>query len=179
MKYLIYSIMILSMMVLSVSCGGQSEHNAEYLPIDSIPYNVETNVEAIMEITGRYPGSYTLRSNYPQYDATIVYGLVTIPDSNAINKVLRISFDRMANRIGSYEADIRTYRPDSNLIGWIMVTPQSEVPVMMMVTDSASVVLHATMNFNSTQTDTAGFIMPAINAITADMEHLINNLRLD
>lgn len=175
MKYWILSIIIFHMMVILSSCEERSQYHAEYAPVDSIPYNVETNVETITEITGRYPGSYTFRSNYPQYDATVAYGMVSIPDSNAINKVLRISFDRMSNRIGSYEADIRTYRPDSNLIGWIMVTPQSEAPVMMMVTDSANVVLHATMNFNSTQTDSAGFIMPAISAITADMEHLLHN----
>ncbi len=160
------------------SCTGRSEYMVEYAPVDSIPYNVETNAAATTFLTGSYPGVYIFRSVYSQYDATVYYGLVAIPDSAKIKKVLRLRFDSMADKMGIYEGDIRTLRPDTNLIGWVIVTPECVAPVQMMVTDSATMALHATMKFNSMQTDSTGFIMPAIDAIAADMAHLVNNLKL-
>lgn len=160
------------------SCSEKKEYNAEYAPIEGIPFNIETNSAATSSIVKVFPGCYMFRSDYPQYSATVNYGLVNIADSGSIKKVITNHFDKMADRIGIYESSIRTFRPDSDRIAWIMVTPQCKAPVQMLTTDSASIALHATMEFTSPQTDTAGVIIPAITAIAADMEHLLNNLKL-
>lgn len=161
-----------------LSCSKHSEYTADYATFDSIPYNVETNVRATTSVIKTYPGSYMFKSEYPQYDATVNFGLVTVSDSAKIAKVIKNQFDRMADNLGIHEGEIKTFRPDSTYIGWVMITPQCPTPVLMMVTDSMNMVLHATMKFNSPKSDTIGTVLPATEAIATDMEHIINNLKL-
>lgn len=74
-----------------LSCSKHSEYTADYATFDSIPYNVETNVRATTSVIKTYPGSYMFKSEYPQYDATVNFGLVTVSDSAKIAKVIKIS----------------------------------------------------------------------------------------
>lgn len=172
------AIVAAGMIVMLSSCGGRGEYRAEYAAFDSVPCNVETNVASTTTMVKAFPGSYMFKSDYPQYNAVVRYGLVSVPDSGKIYKVIANHFDRMSDRIGIYESDIRTVRNDSLIYGWVMVTPQSPAPVQMIVTDSASIMLHATMEFTSPQTDSAGVIFPALEAIAADMEHIVKNFKL-
>lgn len=163
---------------LTVACGGgHSEYTAEYAPFDSVPYHVEVNATATTSMVKTFPGSYMFRSEYPQYNAVVRYGIVAVDDSAKIGKVLANRFDRMADRIGIYESEIRNVDKEPDFHGWIMVTPECDAPVQMLVTDSATMLMHATMEFTSQQTDTAGMVLPATRAITADMEHIIMNLK--
>lgn len=167
-----------SLAVLSSCGGGHGEYQAEYAVFDSVPYNVETNIAATTTMVKTFPGSYMFRSDYPQYNAVVRYGIVAVDDSVRVYKVLANHFDRMSDNIGIYESDIRNVRDDSTLYGWVMVTPQCKYPVQMLVTDSATVMLHGTMEFTSPQTDSTGVVYPAVEAIAADMEHTIKNMRL-
>ena len=163
---------------LTAACGGaHSEYTAEYAPLDSVPYNVEVNTTATTSMVKTFPDSYMFRSEYPQYHAVVRYGIVDVADSAKIQKVLANRFNRMADRIGIYESDIRSVDNGPDFHGWIMVTPGCDAPVQMLVTDSATMLMHATMEFTSRQTDTAGMVLPATQAITADMEHIIMNLK--
>ena len=166
-----------SLIALMSACGGgHREYDAEYAAFDSVPYNVETNIAATTTIVRTFPGSYMFRSDYPQYSAVVRYGIVAVADSAKLSKVIANHFDRMADRIGIYESEILEIDNKPDFRGWVMVTPECEAPVQMLVTDSASVILHATMEFTSPQTDTAGVVLPAVQAIAADMEHIIKNL---
>lgn len=90
---------------LTVACGGgHSEYTAEYAPFDSVPYHVEINATATTSMVKTFPGSYMFRSEYPQYNAVVRYGIVAVDDSAKIGKVLANRFDRMADRIGIYES---------------------------------------------------------------------------
>lgn len=170
--------LVAAVSLLTVSCGGHSEYHADYAPFDSVPCNVETNIASTTTMVKTFPGSYMFKSDYPQYNAIVYYGLVTVPDSGKIHRVLANHFDRMADRIGIYESEIRTLPKDSSAYsGWVMVTPQCQAPVQMLATDSTSVVLHATMEFTSPQTDSARVIMPAVEAIAVDMAHIVRNLK--
>lgn len=170
--------LVAAVALLTISCGGHSEYHADYAPFDSVPCNVETNIASTTTMVKRFPGSYMFKSDYPQYNAVVYYGLVIVPDSGKIRRVLANHFDRMSDRIGIYESEIRTLRKDSSsYAGWVMVTPRSQAPVQMLATDSASMVLHGTMEFTSPQTDSVRAIFPAVEAIAADMEHLIKNLK--
>lgn len=163
---------------MTAACGsGHSEYAAEYVAFDSVPYNIETNTTATTSMVKTFPGSYMFRSDYPQYDAVVRYGIVNVDDPVKIRKTLANHFDRMADRIGIYESDIRKTNGHPDFHGWVMVTPRCGAPVQMLVTDSATMMLHATMEFNSQKTDTAGMILPAVQAIAADMEHIIKHLR--
>lgn len=166
-----------SFMALISACGsGHREYKAEYAVFDSVPFNVETNTAATTTMVKTFPGSYMFRSDYPQYNAVVRYGIVAVADSAKISKVTANHFDFMADNIGIYESEIREIISESAFRGWVMVTPQCEAPVQMMVTDSSTVMLHATMEFISPQTDTARVVYPAVQAIAADMEHIIKNL---
>lgn len=177
MQFYRYSLAAVAAALLASCGGGRSEYKADYAPFDSVPYNVETNVAATTSMVKTFPGSYMFRSSYPQYDAVVRYGIVAVPDSGKIQKVIAGCFDRMADRIGVYESDIRNVRKDSAFYGWVMVARPCPAPVQMIVTDSATVILHATMEFTSSPTDSAGFILPAIEAVAADMEHIILTFR--
>lgn len=163
---------------MTAACGsGHSEYVAGYAAFDSVPYNIETNTTATTTMVKTFPGSYMFMSQYPQYDAVVRYGIVNVDDQEKIHKTLANHFDRMADRIGIYESEIRETPGYPGFHGWVMVTPQCGAPVQMLVTDSATMMLHATMEFNSQKTDTAGMILPAVQAIAADMEHIIKHLR--
>lgn len=163
---------------LTAACGGShSEYTAEYAPFDSVPYHVEVNTAAHTAMVKAFPGSYMFRSEYPEYNAVVRYGIVAVDDPAKISKVLANRFDRMADRIGIYESEIRSVDTDPGFHGWVMVTPECDAPVQMLVTDSATMLLHATMEFTAPQTDSARIVLPAAQAIAADMEHIIWNLR--
>lgn len=169
---------VTGMTALLLSCGGRhGEYEAAYAVFDSVPYNVETNVAATTAMVKKFPGSYMFRSNYPEYNAVVRYGIVAVADSGKIRKVIANCFDRMADRIGIYESDIRSVKNAPAFQGWVMVAPPCPAPVQMLVTDSATVVIHATMEFTSPQTDSAGVVYPAVEAVAADLEHMIKALR--
>ncbi len=165
--------------IILASCsGGKGEYKADYAPFDSVPYNVETNTAATTTMVKTFPGSYMFRSEYPQYNAVVSYGIVDVADSAKICKALASQFDHMADRIGIYESEIRTIDSGEALHGWVMVTPQCQAPVQMMVTDSATMILHAIMEFTSPQADSARIVYPATEAIAADLDHMIRHLAL-
>lgn len=169
---------LMALAAVASSCDRHhSGYTAEYAVFDSVPFNVETNTDATTTMVKTFPGSYMFRSDYPQFNAVVRFGIVDIPDSSKIRKAIANHFDRMSDRIGVYESEIRDVVNDAGMHGWIMVTPECPAPVQMMVTDSATMILHATMEFTSPQTDTARVVIPAAEAIAADLEHIIINLQ--
>ena len=60
------------------SCSGKSEYVAEYAPMDSVPFNIETNVEANSYLVHNYPNVVMFRVEYPQYNAVVKLSLIHI-----------------------------------------------------------------------------------------------------
>lgn len=158
---------------------GNGAHTAEYAVFDTVPYNIETNIAAKTSMVRTFPDSYVFRSEYPEYHALVRYGMTAIADSGKIHKVSASQLDRISDRIGIHDCKISPIVKDSLIYGWVFVTPQSQAPVQMIVTDSATMILHATMEFTTPQTDSIRVVYPAIESIAADMQHIINNIRLN
>ena len=160
------------------SCSGSSEYKAEYALMDSVPFNIETNVAATSYVVHNYPNQVMFRTEYPQYKALVKYGIVYLDDSAKLMKSYDNQLKRMGERV--YYGDFSIDSVKNNFVkGWIFTSLPDKTPLQMIVTDSTTMMLHGTMEFTSPQTDTAGAIMPAVEAIAADMEHLVKNLKLN
>lgn len=159
------------------SCSGKSEYVAEYAPMDSVPFNIETNVEANSYLVHNYPNVVMFRVEYPQYNAVVKYGMVHSADSARLMKAYVGQLNRMGDRVfySYYQQDTVS---GPGVRGWIFTSLPDKTPLQMIVTDSATMMLHGKLEFTVPQTDTAGVIKPAVKAITADMEHMVRNLEL-
>lgn len=172
---------VLTTLITLISSCTESNvaRTAEYAVFDTVPYNIETNTAAKTTVVRTFPDSYMFRSEYPEYHAIVRYGMTAIADSGKIHKVSANQLDRISDRIGIYDCKISSIVKDSAIYGWVFVTPQSQAPVQMIVTDSATMILHGTMEFTTPQTDSIRVVYPAIETIAADMQHIIKNIRLN
>ncbi len=145
--------------------------------MDSVPFNIETNVAAVSYLVHNYPKQIMFRTDYPEYNARVKYGIVYDVDSATLMKAYDSQLTRMGERV-YYSYFSKDPIANDSLKGWIFTSLPDQAPVQMIVTDSASIMLHGTMEFLSPQTDTVGIIQPAAEAIAADMEHIVKNLKL-
>lgn len=159
------------------SCSGRGEYNAQYAPMDSVPFNVETNIAANSYIVHTYPNMVMFRVEYPQYKVRVKYGIVHSADSAKLMKSYTGQLNRMGDRVYYDDFSIDTISGD-RVKGWIFTSVPDKTPLQMIVTDSMSMMLHGKLEFMEPQADTAGVILPAINAVKSDMRHMIDNLNL-
>lgn len=168
---------VLAGAALFASCSGHGSRTTEYVVMDSVPFNIETNAAANSYIVHSYPNQLMFRVEYPEYNALVKYGMVYDFDSAKLMKGYTRQLERMGDRVYYSKFSIDTI-DNRQVSGWIFTSLPDKTPLQMIATDSATMMLHGRMEFTVPQTDTAGVIEPAVEAITADMEHMVRNLKL-
>lgn len=169
------------LILLLAACNGSREGHlaeAEYATMDSVPFNVEVNTAANAYIVKAYPEATMFRVEYPSHKALVKYGIVHSADSAMIMKAYTGQLNRMGDRVYYSDFGIDTVSNGDGIKGWIFTSAPDKYPLQMIVTDSATMVLHGSMLFTEPTTDTAGVIMPAIEAVAADMRHMASVLKL-
>lgn len=174
--HLLLVVVILLAALSAPGCKNRSSSDpAEYAVLDSIPCRVEVNKAATARIVRLFPKVKMFAIEYPEWKAVVKCALVLTRDSDHNAKIT----DNQLYDMGVVAADNAGILPVGNgkgIKGWIFSSPPAEKPIQMLLTDSASVLLHARMEFTSAQTDTAGFILPAMEIISRDLEHMAGNL---
>lgn len=166
-----------NLLVLS-SCSENHNSNVTYSAMENLPYNIEINTDAVSRITKEFPDVKMFETEYPSMNALVKYAIVVRKDSLSTDKVITAQLEKMADDVIHDDCGIVKIKGNDGISGWVFSSAPDKYPVQMLATDSFSVVLHGRMEFTSPQTDSAGVVFPAVEAIAADMEHIVKNLKL-
>lgn len=178
MKKLIYA--VLTAAIALTGCGGRKEvktlpgdlYPAEYVTLESVPYNVQVNRRAVTEVIDSQADYRTIRLSYPDYGATGVIVAVMVDSARLMPTLERYVYMLEAQGDTIVEAEQRS---SDGIHGWLFVHPAGEEQIQWLATDSMSMYVGGRLHFEAARDSTVD-ISAALDNVRTDIRHLINNV---
>lgn len=178
MKNLIYA--ATGAVMLLTACGGHRQaemlpgdlYPAEYVTLESVPYNVQVNRRAVTEVIDSQADYRTIRLSYPDYGATGVIVAVMVDSARLMPTLKRYVYQLEIQGDTIVEAEQRT---GGGIHGWLFVHPAGKEQIQWLATDSTSMYVGGRLHFEAAHDSTVD-ISAALDNVRADIRHLINNV---
>ncbi|MBQ9077282.1 MAG: hypothetical protein IJY31_05505 [Muribaculaceae bacterium] len=155
-------------------------YDSVYLPIESMPINIEVNAHTILQedsLRDNSDGSRWINIMYPGYNATL-HCTFTPVNATTVGTVTGNRNERMSLNAGDLTSELTEITTPHGTTGRILTTPESTVtPLQFIATDNRSWVFSGALYLTRQHTGNIDSIAPILHSVRRDIVHSIRNLR--